>query len=155
MAAALRRNVALEKLHLRGNGVTDEGLCAIAQALDSNNHLSELLVWGNSFGPDANLLFARLFEGRFRYYDTVTDLAPYEVDGVVQMCQVEPPAKGGHDAATVSADPVDAVRKPKLLPRTPAAAEAARLAALPAPVAVAVMAAGAPPVLSSSASARA
>lgn len=54
-------------------------------------HTPCLLVWaqGNEFGPYSKGAFLRLFETKFRYEPFDTDIAPYVVDGAVQMARVE------------------------------------------------------------------
>jgi len=80
---------ALRHLDLRSNGVGEAGVAALMGALCLPDcALESLLLWGNPGlkpGPGAEAVLEALNSGAVR---AVTDLQPFEVDGVAQVAMV-------------------------------------------------------------------
>lgn len=64
-----------------------QGLVALAEALSLASNLQVFLLWGNKFGPSSGRAFLdTLGQSGMR---VVTDVKPYEVDGVAQVALME------------------------------------------------------------------
>ena len=86
-SVALTQSKHIRVLDLSNNGILDQGLSALAEGVSTNATLGELKLWGNSFGDGAASLFLQLFEGRFQYYELLTDFRPYTVDDRTLIAQ--------------------------------------------------------------------
>jgi hypothetical protein len=86
---ALQINQVLQSLDLTSNEINDIGMASLADAMRSNSTCQKLLLWGNDFGVESSSIFLDLFEGRFKYFEWVTDFRPYVVDGEVHISHVQ------------------------------------------------------------------
>ena len=79
---ALKSNFTLQTLTLRHNDIGVSGLLALGFALDHNNSLRRLEMWGNNFDDEAGRLYFDLARLRFPYIGLSVDVEVYVVDGV-------------------------------------------------------------------------
>lgn len=87
------KNQNLITLVLCNNSLTDKGLCAIAEALQTNITLKQLYVWGNNIGTAASQSFLDLTtKGELpRLALNDTDVSAYVVDGIPYLARVNSP----------------------------------------------------------------
>ncbi|XP_059507153.1 leucine-rich repeat-containing protein 34 isoform X1 [Stegostoma tigrinum] len=80
-------NDQLVALSVARNNISGIGLMALANALKSNNTLTNVYVWGNSFDESASIDFAKLIKaGRLK--PKRTDISPYWIDGRVYLSEL-------------------------------------------------------------------
>ena len=81
------RNTSVEVLTLRCNNIGQHGLMALGHALEDNNSLRKLTLWGNNFDDKSAELYHRLIENRFQYLGVTVDFEVYEVDRIHQVAE--------------------------------------------------------------------
>ncbi|NWI87989.1 LRC34 protein, partial [Pitta sordida] len=80
-------NRTLRALSVVSCNISGKGLTALSHAVRSNVVFSHIYVWGNKFDKGACKAFSELIEmGHLK--PNCTDVAPYKVDGEVQVAQL-------------------------------------------------------------------
>ena len=84
-------NTSLETLRIGYNNIGDEGMCHLSVSLTRNNAIKRVFIWGNRLGVKTCESFSALLQGtppRFPLDKTYIDVAPYSVDGVVYLAEL-------------------------------------------------------------------
>ncbi|NWW74581.1 LRC34 protein, partial [Climacteris rufus] len=85
--ALATQNRSLQALSIVSNNITGKGLVALAHAMQSNMKLSHIYIWGNKLDGSTCVAFSELIQmGRLEL--GCTDVAPYEVEGQVQLAEL-------------------------------------------------------------------
>ncbi|XP_065060775.1 leucine-rich repeat-containing protein 34-like [Rhopilema esculentum] len=85
-------NSNLTTLVVRGNTINGRGLCALAKALESNQTLKRIYIWGNNMERDACQAFADLLAGVVpRINASDADVEAYFVDDAPYLAEVDCP----------------------------------------------------------------
>ena len=88
LADALLHNKSLTELTIKNNSIHSKGLVMIGTALESNNTLERLSLYGNDFDQDSGRLFHSLAKNRFDFIGLKIDIQMYIVDGEYQVAEV-------------------------------------------------------------------
>ena len=75
----MRSNTSLKEMSLKTNKITT-ALCDIGKALEMNNTLTFLSLFGNDFDQQSGKIFYDLITVRMPYIDLQLDFEVYEVD---------------------------------------------------------------------------
>lgn len=85
---AIRASNCLKVLVLQNNSIRVTGLTAIGRALEKNNTLQKIFLWGNVFDDSAGRLYHELGANRFPYTGLRLDFTTYVVDGVHHVAEL-------------------------------------------------------------------
>ena len=88
LARCLPYATNLRNLDLRSNNIGEAGLLSLAEALPLSSHLCSLLLWGNTFLPNAAKAFMDSIVA-IGEEQLLVDIKPYSVDGRAQVACVE------------------------------------------------------------------
>jgi len=86
MAEALMSNTTLEELTLSNNGIST-GLVSIGRALEKNNTIRKITLFGNDFDMESGKIFDDLQTSRFEYLNVSIDISVYVIDGTYMVAQ--------------------------------------------------------------------
>lgn len=86
MAEALMNNNTLEELTLNNNGIS-QSLVNIGRALEINNTIRKITLFGNDFDMQSGKIFNDLQTNRFPYLSISIDIQVYFIDGKYMVAE--------------------------------------------------------------------
>jgi hypothetical protein len=87
LADALKSSTSLVELTLKSNSI-DKGLVAIGKALEVNNSIKKIALFGNDFDANSGKVFFDLIKNRLNFLETKIDVSVYIVDGIFHVGEV-------------------------------------------------------------------
>lgn len=87
LADALKSSTSLVELTLKSNSI-DKGLVAIGKALEVNNSIKKISLFGNDFDANSGKVFFDLIKNRLSFLETKIDVSVYIVDGIFHVGEV-------------------------------------------------------------------
>jgi hypothetical protein len=85
---ALKITTELKHLSLKNNLIKKDALLALGHALEVNNTLQSLSLFGNGFEESTGKLFHSLIQSRLKVLDLKLDFQVYVVDGEYMIAEV-------------------------------------------------------------------